>query len=165
MRTRGIDIECLLYLLLMSRSKYDDLHDHYHAILTTKAGTRYERLAAIVFAAMERDDVVIHDLKVLGSVSGVEHQIDIHIEKNGVAKRILVECKDFDVSGDPVGLGIVRDFPGCCGRREAGRGLGFDVQPLYGRSSKVCERLRYTLSNVARIRDRRLGKSCSDDYY
>src|SRR5450755_998973 len=96
----------------MGRSKYDELHDQYQAILTTKTGTRYERLAAVVFAAMERDGVVIHDLGVLGAVSGVEHQIDVHIEKNGVKRRVLIECKDFDVSGDPVGLGIVRDFQG-----------------------------------------------------
>jgi hypothetical protein len=33
----------------MARSRYDDLNDKYHALLSTKAGTRYERLAAIVF--------------------------------------------------------------------------------------------------------------------
>ena len=94
------------------RSAYDNLHDYYQNILTTKHGTRYERLAAVVFAAMERDGVVIHDLKVIGKVSGEGHQIDVHIEKKGVLKRILVECKDFDVSRGNVGLGIVRDFQG-----------------------------------------------------
>jgi len=94
----------------MRRSRYDDLHDHYERLLTTKAGTRYERLAAVVFAAMERDGVVIHDLVVRGAISDVGHQIDVQIVKNGAPRRVLVECKDFDVSGDPVGLDIVRSF-------------------------------------------------------
>jgi len=94
----------------MRRSRYDDLHDHYDRLLTTKAGTRYERLAAVVFSAMERDGVVIHDLVVRGAISDVGHQIDVHIEKNGAPRHVLVECKDFDVSGDPVGLDIVRSF-------------------------------------------------------
>lgn len=95
---------------MSKRSKYDELHDHYHAILTTKSGTRYERLAAVVFAALDRNNVVVHDLKVIGVDSGVKHQIDVHVERDGRNKRILVECKDYDVSGDAVGLGVIRDF-------------------------------------------------------
>jgi hypothetical protein len=38
---------------MMSRSRYDELHDKYDTILTTKSGTRYERLAAIVFKELE----------------------------------------------------------------------------------------------------------------
>jgi len=94
------------------RSRYDELHDHYQTILTNKSGTRYERLAAVVFAALDSSNVVIHDLKVIGADTGVKHQIDVHIEQDGRAKRILVECKDFDISGDSVGLGVVRDFWG-----------------------------------------------------
>jgi hypothetical protein len=30
-----------------SRSRYDELHDRYHTLLSTKAGTRYERLEAV----------------------------------------------------------------------------------------------------------------------
>jgi hypothetical protein len=94
------------------RSRYDELYDFYQAISTKKSGTRYERLAAIVFAALDQSSVVIHDLEVVGLITGSEHQIDVTIEKDGKTKRILIECKDFDVSGDPVGLGIVRDFYG-----------------------------------------------------
>ncbi len=96
----------------MGSSRYDELHDRYQEIRTTKKGTRYERLAAVIFAALDRESVVIHDLDVIGEDSGVKHQIDVHIERSGERKRILVECKDFDVSGGPVGLGIVRDFYG-----------------------------------------------------
>jgi len=97
---------------MVQRSRYDELHDFYEKIGTTKSGTRYERLAAVVFAALDRTSIVIHDLKVVGSDTGVKHQIDVQIEKNDQTRRILVECKDFDVSGDSVGLGIIRDFWG-----------------------------------------------------
>ena len=93
----------------MARSRYDDLHDRYHKILTTKAGTRYERLAALVFKILADRNIVIHDLKLIGD-STVSHQIDISISVNGRPRRVIVECKDFDLSGDKVGLDIVRNF-------------------------------------------------------
>lgn len=96
---------------MSQRSRYDELHDEYEQILTTKRGTRYERLAAIVFAALDTSNVVIHDIKVIGD-TGAEHQIDIQITQDGKPRHILVECKDFDISGDSVGLSIVRDFWG-----------------------------------------------------
>lgn len=93
------------------RSRYDDLHDRYHQILTTKAGTRYERLTALVFKALDDQNTVIHDLKLSGEDPEVKHQIDVDIELPGIgARRVLIECKDFDVGDKPVGIGIVRDF-------------------------------------------------------
>jgi hypothetical protein len=93
-----------------SRSRYDELHDKYHLILTTKAGTRYERLAAMVFKALEDRDAVIHDLELAGDDPEVKHQIDVTIEIAGATRRVVIECKDFDISGEKVGLGIIRDF-------------------------------------------------------
>jgi hypothetical protein len=93
-----------------SRSRYDELHDKYHQILTTKAGTRYERLAALVFKALEEKNAVIHDLKLAGEDPGVKHQIDVTVEVAGTKKRVLIECKDFDVSGGKVGLDTLRSF-------------------------------------------------------
>lgn len=92
------------------RTRYDELHDKYHAILTTKAGTRYERLAAMVFKALEERNVVIHDLKLSGADPEVKHQIDVTVEIGGVKRTRLIECKDFDIAHDKVGLGIIRDF-------------------------------------------------------
>jgi len=92
------------------RSRYDDLHDKYHRILTTKAGTRYERLAALVFKALEDRSVVIHDLKLAGEDPEVQHQIDVTVEIGAQKKRLIIECKDFDISGDKVGLDIIRNF-------------------------------------------------------
>ena len=92
-----------------TRSHYDELHDRYHAILTSKAGTRYERLAALVFKTLEERNVVIHDLKLLGN-STIKHQIDVAIGVGGRQRRVVIECKDFDVSGDKVGLDVLRNF-------------------------------------------------------
>jgi len=92
-------------------SRYDELHDLYSEILSTKSGTRYERLAAFVFKDLEQSGTVIHDLKLRGD-SGVLHQIDVTIERNGKRQRTLVECKDFDISGDKVGLDVIRNFYG-----------------------------------------------------
>jgi hypothetical protein len=91
------------------RSRYDELHDRYNTILTTKGGTRYEILAAYVFKALEEQDTVIHDLSLVGE-SEVAHQIDVLVERNGVKRRVLIECKDFDISGDKIGLDILRNF-------------------------------------------------------
>lgn len=92
-------------------SKYDDLYEAYWNSDIKKSGTRYERLTAFVFKALHDNKTVIHDLKLLGE-SDVKHQIDVTIEENSIQKRILIECKDFDISGKKVGLGIVRDFWG-----------------------------------------------------
>jgi hypothetical protein len=91
------------------RSRYDELHDRYNTILTTKGGTRYEILAAFVFNALEEHDTVIHDVSLVGE-SDVAHQIDVLVERNGVRRRVLIECKDFDISGEKIGLNIIRNF-------------------------------------------------------
>jgi hypothetical protein len=95
----------------MRRSYYDELHDKYLKISTTKQGTRYERLAAFVFKVLEESGAVIHDLKLLGE-SDTKSQIDVIFETDDGQKRTLIECKDFDVSGKDVGIGIVRCFWG-----------------------------------------------------
>lgn len=93
------------------RSSYDELHDRYSKISSTKSGTRYERLAAFVFKALEQSGTVIHDFKLLGK-SGLRNQIDVTIERSGKRQRTLVECKDFDISGDKVGLNVIQSFYG-----------------------------------------------------
>jgi len=37
----------------MVRSRYDKLHDQYHRLVSSKTGTRYERLAAVVFKKLD----------------------------------------------------------------------------------------------------------------
>jgi hypothetical protein len=93
----------------MAQSRYDELHDRYFALASTKAGTRYERLAAVVFACLDDTNTVIHDVSLIGS-SEVRHQIDVAVEMNGKKRRVLIETKDFDKRGKRVGLSIIRDF-------------------------------------------------------
>lgn len=93
-------------------SRYDEIHDEYFSADIKKAGTRYERLAAAVQRLLEDDEAtVVHDLKLVGD-SDVAHQIDVTVERGGATKRVLIECKDFDISGSKVGLDIVRSFWG-----------------------------------------------------
>ena len=68
-----------------------------------------ERLTAIVFKALQESHVVIYDVKLFGE-SEVPHQIDVSISVDGQARRVIIECKDFDLSGHKVGLEIVRNF-------------------------------------------------------
>lgn len=90
-------------------STYDRLYDQYWTTSSPKAGTRYERLVAFVLKALDLRREVLHDIKLIGD-STVKHQIDVTVADGNAKKRILVECKDFDISADKVGLGIIRDF-------------------------------------------------------
>ena len=93
------------------RSKYDEIHDKYQTTSNRKQGIKYERLAALVFKSLEMRGIIIHDKKLRGK-SGVPSQIDVIAEdKSKRKKRILVECKDFDIKkGKKVGINIVRSF-------------------------------------------------------
>jgi hypothetical protein len=89
--------------------RMDNIYDNHIIDEKLKTGTKYERLAAVVYKIFKEDDVVIHDLRLRGDGKTAVHQIDVTIEKQGNKKRILVECKDYD---DVVGIGIIRDFYG-----------------------------------------------------
>jgi len=92
-------------------SKYDDLHDKYHTAVTKKQGDKYERLAALVLKILQEEALVIHDLKLTGSDPEVKHQIDVTVQySDRVTRRLIIECKDFDISGKSVGIGVVRNF-------------------------------------------------------
>lgn len=72
-----------------------------------KAGTAYERLAALVFHMLS-ERTTVHDLRLRGE-SEVLHQIDVTVGEGDQRHRILIECKDYE---KPVGLGLVRSFWG-----------------------------------------------------
>jgi hypothetical protein len=82
----------------MTRSRHDELHDRFFAITSSKHGTRYERLAAVVLKGLHEQDTVIHSISLRGA-SKVPHQIDVVIETEGNTKRVLIEAKDFDRTG------------------------------------------------------------------
>ena len=136
-----------VYEVMAQNSNYDVLHDKYHTAATRKAGNKYERLAALVFKVLEEKDTVIHDIRLTGSDPDVKHQIDVTVERNSGRKRhLLIECKDFDISANKVGIGIVRDFRSVLEDTRANEGIiltcnGFSSQARkYAKSKgiKLC---------------------------
>lgn len=67
--------------------------------------SRFKKLAGFVFKALHGRGIV----KLRGD-SEVKHQLDVAIVIDGKMKRVLIECKGFDLSGEKIGLEVVRDF-------------------------------------------------------
>ena len=133
------------------RSRYDELHDRYHAILSTKAGTRYERLPGLVFKILEDRNVVIHDLRLVGD-SSVAHQIDVSIESAGKRRRVIIECKDFDLSGQKVGLDILRSFRSVLEDANAEEGIVLTCTGYTRDAQKYAKAKRIKLAVLREIR-------------
>jgi hypothetical protein len=132
------------------------MHDRYHAILTTKAGTRYERLAALVFKILEDRNVVIHDLKLIGD-SSVPHQIDVSIAIDGKQRRVIIECKDFDLSGQKVGLDILRGFRSVIEDTKAKEGIVLTCNGYTKDAQKYAKAKNIKLAVLREIQDDDLG--------
>lgn len=77
-----------------------------------KGGTEYERLAAIVFKILAREDSVVHDVELRGDGKETPHQIDVRVRRDSETLRWIIECRDFaaDSRRPKIGLGEVRDF-------------------------------------------------------
>ncbi|GIO34657.1 MULTISPECIES: restriction endonuclease [Paenibacillus] len=92
-------------------SEMDTIYDEFIAEEKLKQGTKYEKMAAVVFKVLNQNNVVVHDLTLRGDGKKTGHQIDVTVQNPGlnVSKRILIECKDYD---SKVGISIVRDFFG-----------------------------------------------------
>ena len=86
-------------------AQIDLIYDRLIAEQKLKAGTKYERLAAIAFGVLT-GRATVHDLRLRGA-SGVRHQIDAVVGDEH--KRILVETKDYD---KVIRLPIIRNFWG-----------------------------------------------------
>jgi hypothetical protein len=88
------------------------IYDELVAEEKLKAGTKYERLAAIVFKILNAEESVIHDVKLTGDGLETPHQIDVHVRRGEREFRWIVECRDFaaDASSPKIGLGEARDF-------------------------------------------------------
>lgn len=90
-------------------SKVEQIYNKIIADEKLKNGSKFERLAAVVYKILDESDSVIHDLTLRGDGKRAQHQIDVTVKKNGSSKRILIECKEYD---KVVGIGIIRDFFG-----------------------------------------------------
>lgn len=137
---------------MTARSRYDKLHDRYHAILSSKAGTRYERLAALVFKILEIHNVVIHDLKLIGD-STVAHQIDVSVAIDGKPRHVIIECKDFDLSGQKVGLDILRNFRSVIEDTKADEGIVLTCTGYTKEAQKYAKAKNIKLAVLREIKD------------
>jgi Restriction endonuclease len=88
----------------------------------------------MVFKALEESTAVIHDVSLVGE-SDVSHQIDVHVTVEGQSRRVLIECKDFDTSGDKVGLPIVRDFWAVLDDTKANEGFIITMRKKIGKDT------------------------------
>ena len=89
------------------------LYDEIIADEKLKHGTKYERLAALVFKHLRQDDTVTHDVRLRGEGRRTWHQIDVRLATlEGTTLRAIVECRHlFGKAGrKKLGLGAVRDF-------------------------------------------------------
>lgn len=88
----------------------DLVYDRHVADEHLKHGTKYERLAALIYKIIDEQSTVIHDMKLRGPGKLAEHQIDVTISTPGQEQqRLIVECRDKN-EGNKIGQGEVRDF-------------------------------------------------------
>lgn len=88
----------------------EHIYDRLVAAEKLKSGTKYERLAALVFQLLDRASYVVHDVELRGPGKEAEHQIDVSAtDRSGQRRRIIVEARD---RKKRVNLGQVRDFFG-----------------------------------------------------
>lgn len=75
-------------------SNAEVIYDRLVADEKLKNGTKYERLAAIIFKALDASSSVVHDVRLVGDGKKTRHQIDVHIERENDSSpsRVLVEC-------------------------------------------------------------------------
>lgn len=88
----------------------EHIYDRLVAADKLKTGTKYERLAALVFQILDRASFVVHDVWLKGPGKEAEHQIDVSAtDRSGRRRRVIVEARD---RKKRVNLGQVRDFFG-----------------------------------------------------
>jgi hypothetical protein len=95
-----------------SKREIQIIYDKLVAEEKSKAGTKYERLAAIVFKILDRDASVVHDVELRGDGRESAHQIDVRVRRGGRSLRWIIEFRDFSPQArrPKIGLGEVRDF-------------------------------------------------------
>lgn len=95
------------------RDPVDLLYGELVADDKLKHGTKYERLAALVFKELNQVDAVRHDVRLRGDGRRTQHQIDVRLTSaDGTHLRAIVECRHlFGAAGNKkLGLGPIRDF-------------------------------------------------------
>jgi len=91
----------------------DDLYTELLADEKLKHGTKYERLAALVFKEFNGVEMVTHDVRLRGHGKRTQHQIDVRLtSQDGTELRAIIECRHLFGEGGKkrLGLGAIRDF-------------------------------------------------------
>jgi Restriction endonuclease len=89
------------------------IYNEYVADEKLKHGTKYERLAAIVFKTIMGEHKVVHDLRLSGPGKRTKHQIDVTVERHdGKRLRLIIECRHLFASSrrSTIDLDAVRSF-------------------------------------------------------
>lgn len=88
----------------------EEIYDRLVAQEKLKSGTKFERVAALVFQILDRSALVVHDVVLRAQGKEASHQIDVTAtSRSGTSRRVIVEVRD---RRDRVDLGQVRDFFG-----------------------------------------------------
>lgn len=82
-------------------SPIDELYKMVFGSAPIKAGTAFERLAAIATYVTEEDGDVTHDAALTGAYSGSRYQIDVLHQST--AEKTMAEAKDYSDRGGKVG--------------------------------------------------------------
>jgi Restriction endonuclease len=85
------------------------IYDRLVADEKLSRGTKYERLAALVYKVMHANADVVHHVILRGTGKRAVHEIDVAVDVGGDRRSMLIECRD---RGRKVNEGEVRDFFG-----------------------------------------------------
>lgn len=91
-------------------SPIDEIYQMVFGSAPTKAGTAFERLAAIATYVTEEDGVVTHDAALMGAHSGSRYQIDVLHQC--AEEKTMGEAKDYSDRGGKVGRPDVQKLAG-----------------------------------------------------
>jgi hypothetical protein len=87
----------------------DLVYDRLVADEKLKTGSKYERLAALIYKVMLANADVVHHVILRAGDKEAKHEIDVSVTVGGQPRMLLIECRD---RGRKVTIGEVRDFHG-----------------------------------------------------
>lgn len=85
------------------------IYDRLVADEKLKQGTKYERLAALIYKVMDANADVVHHVILRATGKESDHEIDVAVTTGGTRRTLLIECRD---RSRKVIKGEVRDFYG-----------------------------------------------------
>jgi hypothetical protein len=110
------------------------VYDRLVADEKLKEGSKYERLAALIYKVMDANADVVHHVILRASGNESDHEIDVAINADGADRTILIECRD---RGRKVIKGEVRDFFGKLHQLKPDIGILLSPQGFTKRSGRL----------------------------